>query len=51
MQIWEEHGLEGILYRLPRDGQSPIVVYLDAQRYTEAGIPESALMEVPANQE
>lgn len=51
MQVWAEHGIEGVLYRLPRDGQSPIVVYLDAQRYTEAGIPESAMMEVTENQE
>ncbi|MDO5666698.1 MAG: hypothetical protein Q4G44_02620 [Alcaligenaceae bacterium] len=50
-QIWEDHGIEGVLYNLPRDGQSPIVVYLDEARYTDAGIPESALMEVTENQE
>ncbi len=44
-RIWEENGLDALLFRLPRDGKT-ITMYIEAFPYLEAGIPEVAIKEV-----
>jgi len=44
-KIWENHGIEDVLFKLPRDGKT-ITMYVDKLPYLEAEIPETALKKV-----
>ena len=43
--LWEGTTSNNVLFRLPRDGKT-ITMHIDANCYTDAGIPESAIKEV-----
>lgn len=46
-EIWEENGMNAVLFRLPRDGKT-ITMYIDMLPYLDAEIPETAVKEVTA---
>lgn len=46
-EIWDENGIDAVLFRLPRDGKT-ITMYIDMFPYLDAEIPETAFKEITA---